>query len=157
MKTPTLEAHPIRLMVGLLVKTLDQDQFQLPTSIQISIIAPISLMRQCLIAAVAPHSLKSARVWRIDKKALSGLHFPIQSMQAVEPQLVADTNDAFSESLLGPGADAFVVEVQEDGAWLLDVGTVSSYKRARGPKRVPGTIGLTNLYVAGISNRVDQK
>ncbi|EIW79313.1 cysteine proteinase [Coniophora puteana RWD-64-598 SS2] len=126
LQEPTLELRPPRLK-ALILKNLESGDVAGPPPCYVTLSTKDSLKRLCreLITAVSPQVNAPYRVWKVDPAELSGSQIPVSKFSSYNPKLLEESDRSLEDSLIEPD-DPFVVEFQENGAWLVDATQVTS-------------------------------
>jgi ubiquitin carboxyl-terminal hydrolase 4/11/15 len=79
---------------------------------------------KALVSAVTARSNVPHRIWKIEPGEFLGSHFPVSKLASWGAELVSEGTDKTVEDNMIESDDPFVVEFQEDGAWIADASQV---------------------------------
>lgn len=123
MQEPTLELHPPRLYVHMLLPDLpDSTSATIPSqSIVVSSTDTVSDVRKALIQSLFPSETlegRSYRVWKFDEPPPAATHLTVKTVQESRVSILEDSSKKVDEALIENG-DVFAVEVAVDGKWIV--------------------------------------
>ncbi|KAG2113122.1 uncharacterized protein F5147DRAFT_62881 [Suillus discolor] len=150
-----LELRPPRLKV-LVLKDLGPDaDIAGPAHayVTVSIKDPMKTLFKALVSAVTALSNVPYRIWKIEPGEFSGSHFPASKLASWGAELVSEGTDKTVEDNMIEPEDPFVVEFQENGAWIVDA---SQVVRAPPPSAVhvpPPHYSNDNDFFSRLSNQ----
>ncbi|KZT18330.1 cysteine proteinase [Neolentinus lepideus HHB14362 ss-1] len=118
-RQPHLEIHVPRFRVFRLTQNLDPSKSNIPpVYVSASSMFTVTDLLRRLCHAVAPEDPDSYVVYRIDNNDLEGSQCTMQQLLASQIEKIPESEETIETSTINSG-DAFVVEVQEDGKWLV--------------------------------------
>lgn len=122
----TLELRPPRLKVLVLTDLgPDADIAGPPHSYAtVSIKDSMKSLFKALVSAVTARSNVPYRIWKLEPGDFPGSHFPISRLISWGAELMDEETDKTVEDSMIEPEDPFVVEFQEDGAWIVDASQV---------------------------------
>lgn len=149
-----MELRPPRLKV-LVLKDLgpDADIAGPPHSyVIVSIKDLMKTLFKALVSAVTARSNVPYRIWKIEPGEFLGSHFPVSKLASWGAELVSEGTDKTVEDNMIESEDPFVIEFQENGAWIVDA---SQVVRAPPPSAVhvpPPLFSNDNDFFSRLSN-----
>lgn len=121
-----LELRPPRLKV-LVLKDLGPDaEITGPphSYATVSIKDSMKSLSKALLSAVTARSNVPYRIWKLEPGEFPGSHFPASKLGSWGAELVSEGTDRTVEDNMIEHEDPFVVEFQENGAWIVDASQV---------------------------------
>lgn len=121
--------------------------------VTVSIKDPMKTLFKALVSAVTALSNVPYRIWKIEPGEFSGSHFPASKLASWGAELMSEGTDKTVEDNMIEPEDPFVVEFQENGAWIVDA---SQVVRAPPPSAVhvpPPHYSNDNDFFSRLSNQ----
>ena len=121
---PVLELCPPRLKVFLLT-AVESEMPDDPSysHIIVSSADTLSKLSKELVAEVSSDPQRPCRIWRLASTNFDRLHYPSSKLMQDGAALLKASDETLEEALIEPD-DSFVVELQQNGKWIVDASEV---------------------------------